>query len=178
MSKLRALNRRPLNPPTPGPFNALACRISTKRFRTLDRASQKTVTASARGPINCLAVEGIEGRYMLTASADSSVSIVDLEELTPLPAGSDPPQTATSVATLARNVGHKYSVTAARWFPFDTGLFTTGSMDCSVKVWDTNTLQCACDFALDQKVYDHALSPSATSHSLIASNSFASDNGN
>ncbi|KAI9090467.1 WD40-repeat-containing domain protein, partial [Phlyctochytrium arcticum] len=70
--------------------------------------------------------------------------------------------------TLPRHVGHKYSVTAVRWFPRDTGLFTTSSMDGELKVWDTNVFKSVTTFAIGSHVYVHEHSPISLNHSLIA----------
>ncbi|KAJ3029654.1 DNA excision repair protein ERCC-8, partial [Rhizophlyctis rosea] len=100
----------------------------------------------------------------LVRSADSSIHIYDLEDLAEI----GPKLVIKSIAHLDKGQGHRYSVTGVQWFPFDTGLFTTSSMDCKVKVWDANVLQPAFEFNLEQKVLTHAFSPIATSHSLIA----------
>lgn len=102
--------------------------------------------------------------------------------------------------------GHKFAVSAAVWYPVDTGLFVTASFDQLVKVWDTNSTQvCACilsyrslsiyflplfygpdvlvfvcivllsqvvmEFKMPGKVYTAAMSPTATTHMLIATGS-------
>ena len=36
---------------------------------------------------------------------------------------------------------HKFSIEAVQWYPRDNGMFITSSLDKSVKVWDSNTLQ-------------------------------------
>jgi len=43
--------------------------------------------------------------------------------------------------TLYRNKGHEYAITAVRWWPVDTGMFTSSSFDKHLKVWDTNALE-------------------------------------
>ena len=40
-----------------------------------------------------------------------------------------------------RNKGHQYAITAVRWWPVDTGMFTSSSFDKHLKVWDTNALE-------------------------------------
>lgn len=59
-----------------------------------------------------------------------------------------------------------------QWFPSDTGLFITSSLDHFVRVWDTNEMSQACAFDLQQPVYAVALSLTATLHNLIAGKSF------
>ncbi|PRP84326.1 DNA excision repair protein ERCC-8 [Planoprotostelium fungivorum] len=70
--------------------------------------------------------------------------------------------------SLPRGEGHTYAVSAARWYPHDTGLFFTSSLDCTAKVWDTNALQCVRTFQLNERVYCMSLSPLSSAHSLIA----------
>lgn len=50
----------------------------------------------------------------------------------------------------ARHKGHEFAITGVRWWPIDTGMFTSSSFDKFVKIWDTNTLEvsphlCRCD---------------------------------
>lgn len=65
---------------------------------------------------------------------------------------------------------HRYALTGIQWFPSDTGLFVTSSLDHFVRVWDTNELSEACAFNIGQPVYAIALSLTATLHNLIAGN--------
>lgn len=43
-----------------------------------------------------------------------------------------------------------------------------GGLDNEVKVWDTNSLQVVCGFAIGSRVYAAAMSAVATSHCLVA----------
>ena len=40
-----------------------------------------------------------------------------------------------------RHKGHEFAITGVRWWPVDTGMFTSSSFDKHLKVWDTNTLE-------------------------------------
>lgn len=40
-----------------------------------------------------------------------------------------------------RHKGHEYAITGIRWWPVDTGMFTSSSFDKYIKVWDTNALE-------------------------------------
>ena len=64
--------------------------------------------------------------------------------------------------------GHLFSVSCAAWYPVDTGMFFTGSFDCTVAGWDTNTQQRVCTFEIPAKVYAVSMAPRATSHCLVA----------
>ena len=63
---------------------------------------------------------------------------------------------------------HKRSVETVQWYPHDTGMFTSSSMDMKLKIWDTNTLVPADVFEFDKPIYNHDMSPIATKHTLIA----------
>lgn len=39
------------------------------------------------------------------------------------------------------NEGHQYGITSLKWYAVDNGMFFTGSNDCFVKLWDTNTFE-------------------------------------
>jgi DNA excision repair protein ERCC-8 len=63
----------------------------------------------------------------------------------------------------------EYAVSCVQWYPYDTGLFISGSMDGQVTVWDTNTFTVAHTFKLNGIAHAARMSPVATTHSLIAS---------
>ena len=79
-----------------------------------------------------------------------------------------------------RNKGHEYAITGVRWWPVDTGMFTSSSFDKFIKVWDTNTLeveslrtsiinliQAVASLSSGAKIYSHSASPLPV-HTLVA----------
>ena len=36
--------------------------------------------------------------------------------------------------------GWSYAISVVQWYPHDTGIFTTSSVDRTLRVWDTNEL--------------------------------------
>lgn len=79
------------------------------------------------------------------------------------------------------NIAHKMGVTSVSWYPVDTGMFVSSSLDGTVNLWDTNceevidcflltclTEQVIKTFYLDSEVYSASLSPCAQEHTLIA----------
>ncbi|KAI8817947.1 WD40-repeat-containing domain protein [Fimicolochytrium jonesii] len=146
-------------------------------------------------PVNALQVDHVESRFLLTGSADFTVHLYDLEASpNDRLAGRDGgrgnrvntrsertlngqiPALQTNngvivsrpIATLERTRAHTFAVTSVQWYPTDTGLFITGSMDSTVKVWDTNAMQSVCTFDIEQRVYATDMSMISTTHNLIA----------
>ncbi|OZJ02622.1 hypothetical protein BZG36_03832 [Bifiguratus adelaidae] len=136
--------------------------VVTRRTFSVDLAASKEVVRIHRGPVSSLAIEKIDERYILSGGADSSIHIYDLwGEKTEIKTKIRP------VASVSRRFGHKFGISGVSWYPFDTGMFISSSFDNTIKIWDTNSLQDACLFDLEAKVYSHAISPIA-SHCLVA----------
>lgn len=68
------------------------------------------------------------------------------------------------------------AVSCIQWYPFDNGMFTSGSFDGNVCVWDTNTFTTAHTFKLGGLVNAAKMSSVASTHSLIASQSKLGEN--
>lgn len=124
------------------------------------------------GAVNCLAVEQQYCRFLLSAGADSSIAIWDLENTSQ---SRFKPQSFKKVAEIPRKSKHQYGVSSVQWYPGDAGLFVTSSFDHYVKVWDSENLSAVYDFDLKYRVYcadmsltgEHALVATATDHPLI-----------
>ncbi|TPX33986.1 hypothetical protein SmJEL517_g03207 [Synchytrium microbalum] len=85
---------------------------------------------------------------LLSAGTDGSIHIFDLD-------ATAKKNDKLVVSSISRLQGaHKFAISGVNWFPGDTGMFTTGSMDATIKVWDTN--------ALENRVLSHAFSPIGT----------------
>ncbi|RUS19598.1 hypothetical protein BC937DRAFT_87220, partial [Endogone sp. FLAS-F59071] len=109
--------------------NVLKTQEITRRVYALDLSRTKSVATLHDGPVNCLDIENVEGRYMLSGGSDTSIHLYDLEE-----------RPIQSTAEVPRN-SHIYGVSGVSWYPFDTGMFLSSSFDHTIKVWDTNTMQ-------------------------------------
>ena len=131
------------------------------------RDGAKTAKSNSPHPsgVNSIAIDRFEGRYLLSAGADSSVAIWDLESNPPTP-GND---------TLYTPLGHtprtstteSLGITHASFYPFDSLAFLTSGYDRTLKLFDSETLAPSASFDLDHIVYSHATSTCA-SHLLVA----------
>ncbi|KAI8352878.1 DNA excision repair protein ERCC-8 [Choanephora cucurbitarum] len=135
---------------------------STKRAYSLQLSRTKELARSHRGGVHSLQIEDVEQRYLLTGGSDGKVHIYDLQAIPNEYERNEP------IASVAREDQHKYAVTSASWYPFDTGMFITSSYDTTIKVWDTNTMKSAYEFELGSRINCQSMSTIA-SHSLVAS---------
>ncbi len=58
-------------------------------------------------------------------------------------------------------------MSVVKWYPHDTGLFTTSSADHALRIWDTNQMAVVDKFPFKKIIYTHSMAASET-HSLIA----------
>eukprot|EP00697_Spironema_sp_BW2_P017445 gnl/Spiro4/9133_TR4809_c0_g1_i1.p1 gnl/Spiro4/9133_TR4809_c0_g1~~gnl/Spiro4/9133_TR4809_c0_g1_i1.p1 ORF type:complete len:390 (+),score=80.45 gnl/Spiro4/9133_TR4809_c0_g1_i1:195-1364(+) len=115
--------------------------------------------------INDLHLDTLHERFLLTAGNDASIALFDTQR----PVGLHGPHTARPLHVVQRGSpgSHSFGISSVRWYPRDSGLFVTGSMDHQVGVWDSESMQPVYMFDLSEKVFNVALSPCAT-HALIA----------
>jgi len=112
-----------------------------------------------------------EGRYLLSGASDGSAAVFDVWNATEYETGFIAKHRHILLVDKQHQNGHKFAISAAVWYPVDTGLFVTASFDQYVKVWDTNSTQVVMDFKMPGKVFTAAMSPVATTHMLIATGS-------
>lgn len=112
-----------------------------------------------------------EGRYLLSGASDGSAAVFDVWNATEYETGFIAKHRNILLVDKQHQNGHKFAISAAVWYPVDTGLFVTASFDQFVKVWDTNSTQVVMEFKMPGKVYTAAMSPIATTHVLIATGS-------
>lgn len=86
--------------------------------------------------VNCLSLDPIDGRYLLSGGADGGLCIHDLySDL------GKTKRTCKAICKLSKHEAHIFSVSSVHWYPCDTGLFTSSGMDGTLRIWDTNALQ-------------------------------------
>ena len=83
-----------------------------------------------------------------------------------------PPHTHTfsSSSSLSRRTSYQpisHAISVVQWYPHDTGVFTSSSVDKTLRIWDTNQMMVVEKFSFSRLVYTHAMAV-AESHSLIA----------
>nr|CAB3478903.1 unnamed protein product [Digitaria exilis] len=151
-----------------GRFEAAA---RARRAASLALSNSKEFATPHHGAVNSLQVDLTEGRYLLSGASDGSAAVFDAWNATECQSGFIAKHKHILLVDKQHQNGHKFAISAAVWYPVDTGLFVTASFDQFVKVWDTNSTQVIMDFKMPGKVFAAAMSPIATTHMLIATGS-------
>eukprot|EP00160_Parvularia_atlantis_P002607 Unigene12174_Nuclearia_a/m.37013 Unigene12174_Nuclearia_a/g.37013 ORF Unigene12174_Nuclearia_a/g.37013 Unigene12174_Nuclearia_a/m.37013 type:complete len:358 (-) Unigene12174_Nuclearia_a:135-1208(-) len=154
---LRFLGERERGRVTPAMLRLAEC---TRETFAIELSLHTRVRRLHRQGVWALDCDPVEGRYLLSTGGDGHVYLYDL--------GARDGGTIGSLRGTASRPRHTAGGTGVRWFPWDTGLFTTSSLDETIKAWDTNAFRPVVSFAIGARVFTHAFSPVATSHNLLA----------
>ncbi|KAJ2514172.1 hypothetical protein GGI11_004173 [Coemansia sp. RSA 2049] len=142
----------------------LSQEVSIRVLKTLALAETKRVARIHTAPLQSLAIDAVQQRYLLSAGLDTSIQLLDLE-ISEISA--DGLQQIPSLSHVASGSGHTRLVSTVEWYPVDSGMFSTSSFDHTLRVWDTATMTEACKFDLESRIYCHRMSPTGA-HALIA----------
>ncbi|GAB7359300.1 hypothetical protein MBLNU230_g5952t1 [Neophaeotheca triangularis] len=115
--------------------------------------------------VSSICVDRFEGRYLLSAGADSSIAIWDLETPSSVRRGEAyhvPFAHATRTSTT-----ESLGITGISFYPFDSLAFLTSGYDHTVKLFSSETLEASATFDIGAVVHSHATS-GAGSHLLVA----------
>ncbi|KAG0045781.1 DNA excision repair protein ERCC-8 [Gryganskiella cystojenkinii] len=138
-------------------------RFLSKRLLSIVLDPTTSVEREHVGAVNTIDIEEAEGRYLLSGGGDGNIHVYDLDA-----SEREERRVIQSMASARGSRGsHTGGISRVRWYPFDNGMFTSSSFDSTINVWDTNTMEVACTFDLNNKVYSHGMSSKAT-HGLIA----------
>ena len=142
--------------------------ISEKRWQNLSPDLSCEMERINLSGITCIDVESISGRYVLTGYNEGLVTVHDLEEI--LHGAGRKKKTASLITNSCESRAdsmHKNAVTSIHWYPHDTGMFTSSSMDGNMFVWDTYSMTVADKFKFTPNtqnkmayVYSHSISRS------------------
>lgn len=100
--------------------------------------------------VNCLSLDPVEGRYLLSGGADGGIAIHDLY--------SDfgkVKRKCKAICKLAKVEAHLFSVSTVHWYPCDTGVFTSAGLDSYLRIWDANAMRQAENVYLKDPIYCH-----------------------
>ncbi|KAJ2720713.1 hypothetical protein GGI07_004440 [Coemansia sp. Benny D115] len=132
---------------------------------TLRLAETRRFAHVHTAPVHCLALEKTAGRLLLSAGADTSIQMYDLDGAQET--GPHSTRQIAPVHRVAAGAGHTRLVSSAEWYCVDAGMFSTGSFDGTVRVWDAGAMVEACRFDMEARVYSQHMSATGI-HTLIA----------
>lgn len=135
----------------------------TRRAYSIQLSAEKTFEEVHISGVNSVAVSPtVSGRFLLSGNSKGVIAIHSLDTI------NHEPCKALAKVDCELPSSHKLSVETVGWYPHDTGLFISSSVDGTVKAWDTNALQCVENFSFGDMLYHHQMSPVALKHSLVA----------
>ncbi|KAJ1818891.1 hypothetical protein LPJ56_003754, partial [Coemansia sp. RSA 2599] len=138
--------------------------VSASVLRSLALSETKRVARVHSLPVHSLAIDRAFSRFMLSAGADTSIQLYDLDSV-------DATHTCARQIAPKQQVpsgaGHTRLVTSVEWYFGDCGMFSTGSFDNTLRIWDASEMTEACRFDLEARVNRHRMS-TAGAHMLIA----------
>jgi len=100
-----------------------------------------------QGGIATSGMDSCQERFFVVGCCNGSILCHDLQK------------DGVVVGSSTRGKGHTHSVSSIHWLPRDAGLFVTGSMDKSLKIWNTATFSSVYTFNLRSHINNIALSP-------------------
>lgn len=102
---------------------------------------------------------------LLSGCSDGSIYIHDLFNFT-----GSPSFTANAEHVIDRNhkYANKYSTECVQWYPKDSGLFVTGSMDKTLKIWDSNRMRPVETVKFEGRICQVHMSANTASKCLVA----------
>ncbi|KAG5445769.1 WD repeat-containing protein ATCSA-1 [Clonorchis sinensis] len=153
------------------------------RMLQLDVDYDIVFSCSAVGAINDLCLDELDTRYLLAGYQDGSIVLFDMDATSDV----DGQQIYQQLARIDKCPTLQHSTRRFRnelsplvciqWYPVDTGAFFTASLDKTVRVWDTNRLECVDVVELPASVSWIDLSKCATTHNLVAAALGSSEDG-
>ncbi|KAJ1647748.1 DNA excision repair protein ERCC-8 [Coemansia erecta] len=145
-------------------IRAMQPTVSARVLRSLALSETTRMARVHTLPVHSLAIDRALNRFMLSAGADTSIQLYDL----------DCSETAVACAKqiapkqqVPSGAGHTRLVTSIEWYFADCGMFSTGSFDNTLRVWDASNMTEACRFDLEARVNRHQMSTTGA-HMLIA----------
>jgi len=138
------------------------------RIRTLRDSQKHQVLPWKNRPVgaSALSFDNAEQRFLLCGSCVGDVSIVDFES----PAEQDQVYPIKhTVHRSPRSQRHRYMISGCQFYPVDSGMFVTSSMDQEVRLWDSESMHVVDKYKNESAILDcHWGMPNSTGIIAVA----------
>lgn len=129
-------------------YNKFIGLIQRNRFETAEVSTNIEIISCHDTPANCLAIEQVDYRYLLSGAMNGSIALYDLNSdsrsfrdkktITPL-SHFLPSQRSSAISTV-------------QWYPEDSGAFIASSLSGTVSIFDTNCFTVVMSFPFPGKI--------------------------
>lgn len=143
----------------------LKSKETIKRDYSISYSVKKEIVPTHTSTIAKLDLDVCENRFLLSGAYDMSINIFDLERMHSPEKVSFEPIVNIDSKTPGMHIN---SISGLCWYPLDSGIFITSSIDNTVNVWDTNTTEVIRIFDIEASVFSIDVSRCALNHSLIS----------
>lgn len=131
----------------------------------LSQSLEKQIAPSSGSIHTCMSFDSHDQRYLLTSCIDGRVMLHDIYSL--LYDAAEEVR-VEKLSSRHESFGHMYTATSVQWYPVDNGAFLTSSLDCTVKIWDTNQFLVAGCFKLRDRVFSAKMRSDHLCHHTVA----------
>ncbi|CEG41558.1 Transcription-coupled repair protein CSA, contains WD40 domain [Plasmopara halstedii] len=122
-----------------------------------------------------MSLDPVEQRFLLVGTSRSQLLVFDLYTLDEVNAMDTPIYSVTNPfdpicvtqAKIASTECLQFGITMVDWYPVDSGLCLSSSLDNHVIIWDFETFTCVSSFNLNSKVFGAKFSLGSTTNSII-----------
>lgn len=123
--------------------------VQAARLSSIQLSTSLEIRAQQRSGANCLAIEAIEYRYLLSGGVNGVVTLYDLETVT---SGKGKSVVQPLLETVGDTANRLAMISSVQWYPEDTGVFVVSSMSGSMSIFDTNEFVPVVSFAFPNNV--------------------------
>jgi DNA excision repair protein ERCC-8 len=120
-------------------------------IKELELSTNREISSIHSGNITCMALDSIEGRFLLTGGIDGQISCIDLSSLDSTNVINNNNSLRAELLRRGRVYGRASLVSSLEWFPNDSGCFLSSDYGGNVSLWDTNEFKIAFTFDISNK---------------------------
>lgn len=127
--------------------------VQTNRMTAVQLSTTMEIHSRQKGGANCLSIEALEYRYLLSGGINGVLTLYDLETVVKHDGKSIVQALLESTSTGATRTA---MISSVQWYPEDTGAFVSSSTSGLVSIYDTNRFTSVASFNFANNVVNAA----------------------